>query len=64
MSESVQIYLNQNLVIGSFLEKHFEATLSSKTNVLRVWKECISYFCEFLSDKIEKNFWESEAKPS
>ena len=29
-------YLNQDLVIGSFLENGFEATLSSKTNAVSV----------------------------
>ena len=36
--ESVRHYLNQNLVICSFLVNGFEATLSLKTNVLSVWK--------------------------
>ena len=45
--ESFQNYLNQNLVIGSFLEIGFEATLSSKTNVLSVGKE---HFQVFLQD--------------
>ena len=62
--QSVQNYLNQNLVIGSFLENGFEATLSSKTNVLSVWKEHFSVFCKFLSDEVETIFWESEAKCS
>ena len=29
-------YLDQNLVVGGFLENGFEATLSSKPNVLSV----------------------------
>ena len=29
-------YLDQNLVVGSFLENGFEATLSSKSNILSV----------------------------
>ena len=37
--QSVQNYLIQNLVIGSFLEIGFEVTLSSNTNVLSVWKD-------------------------
>ena len=61
---SVQNYLNRNLVIGSFLENGFEATLSSKTNVVSVWKEHFSVFCKFLSDEVETIFWESEAKHS
>ena len=36
---SIKNYLNQNLVTGSFLEKGFEDTLISKTNVLGVYKE-------------------------
>ena len=48
--QSVQDCLNQNLVIGSLLEKGFEATLSSKTNVVSVWKEHFSVFCKFLSN--------------
>ena len=60
--QSIQNYLNQNLVIGSFLENGFEATLSSKTNVVSVWKEHFSVFCKFLSDEVETIFWESEAK--
>ena len=34
--QSIQDYLNQNLVIGSFLENGFEATCSLKMNVLSV----------------------------
>ena len=60
--QSIQNYLNQNLVIGSFLENDFEATLSSKTNVLSVWKEHFSKFCKFLSDEVETIFRESETK--
>ena len=62
--QSVQNYLNLNLVIGSFLENGFEATFSSKTNVLTVWKEHFSVFCKFLSDKVETLFWENHAKRS
>ena len=62
--QSVQNYLNQNLVIGSFLENGFEAILSSRTNVLSVWKEHFSVFCKFLSDEVETIFLESEAKRS
>ena len=62
--QSIQNYWNQNLIIGSFLENGFEATLSSKTNVLSVWKGNFSIFCKFLSDEINTIFWESEAKCS
>ena len=64
VKQSIQNYLNENLVIGSFLKNGFEATLSSKTNVLSVRKEHFSVFCKFLSDKVETIFWESEAKRS
>ena len=59
--QSVQSYLNQNLFRGSFLENSFEATLSSKPNVLSVWKEYFSVFCKYLSDEVETIFWEGEA---
>ena len=62
--KSVQDCLNQNLAIGRFLENGFEATLSSKTNVLSVWKVHFSVFSKFLSDEVETIFWESEAKHS
>ena len=55
-------YLNQDLVIGSFLENGFEATLSSKANVLSVLKGHVSVFCKFLSGEVETVFWESETK--
>ena len=60
--QSVQHSLNQNLVIGSFLEHGFEASLSSKTNALSVWKEHFPVFWKFLSDEVETVFWEREAK--
>ena len=60
----VQDCLNQNLVIGSFLGNGFEATLSSETNVSRVWKEHISVFCKFLRDDVETLFWACETKRS
>ena len=60
--QSVQNYFNQNLVIASFLENGFEATLSSKTNFLSIWKEHFSVLCKFLSGEVETIFWESEAK--
>ena len=60
--QSVRHYLNQNLVIRRFLENGFEATLGSKANVLSVWKNHISAFCKFLSDKVETAFWEKEGK--
>ena len=43
--QSIQGYLNQNLVIGGFLENSFKTTLSSKTSVVSVSKEHFSVFC-------------------
>ena len=60
--QSLPNYLNQNLVIGSFLGNSFQATLSSKTNVLIVWKGHFSVFWKFLNDKVEIIFWENKAK--
>ena len=62
--QSVQYYLNQDLLIGKFLEKFFEATVTSKTNVVSVWKGTFSVFCRFLSEEVETIFWENEAKRS
>ena len=59
---SVRNYLFQNLVKGSFLQKCFEAILSSKTNVLSVRKEYFLFFWKSLSDEIENIYWESQAK--
>ena len=50
------------MVIGSFLENGFESTLSSKTNVLNVWRENFSVICKLLGGEVETIFWESEAK--
>ena len=62
--QSVQNCLNSRLVIKSSLENGFEATLKSKTNVLRVWKWHFSLFCKFLSDNVKTVFWKSEGKHS
>ena len=62
--QSLQIYLNQNLGIRTFLENGFVATLSSKRNVVSVWKRHFPVFCEFLSGESEAIFWEGEAKHS
>ena len=62
LRQGVQSCLNQNLVVRSFSGTGFEPTLSSKTNVLRVWKEHFSVFCKFLCDEVETFFWKSEAK--
>ena len=60
--QGVKSYWNQNLVIRTFLENSFRTTLSSKTNLLSVWKKHFSVFCKFLSDEVETIFRESEAK--
>ena len=62
--QCVQTYLNQNLVIGSFLGNDFGATFSWKTNVLSVWKKHFAVFCKFLSDEVETVLRKSEAKYS
>ena len=59
-----QNFLNSKLFIGSILESGFEATLRSKPNVVSLWKCHFSVFCQFLSDKVESLFWESETKRS
>ena len=64
VKQSVQDCLNQNFVIASFLENSFDATWSSKANIMSVWKEQFTVFCRFLSGKFESNFWEREAKRS
>ena len=43
------------------LENGFEATLGSKTNVLRTGNNIFQSFA-ILSDEVETIFWESEAK--
>ena len=55
--QRMQNYLNQNLVIGRFLENGFEASFSAKTNIVSIWKEHFS-----LSDKFETIFSKSKAK--
>ena len=62
--QRVQSYLNQNVIIGIFLENGFQATLRWKTNVVKVWKGHFSFFCKFLRYEAETVFWESEGKPS
>ena len=62
--QSVQNYLNQNLVVRIFVQNSFGATLGSKTNLLSISKEYFSVFCKFMSDHIETIFWESETKLS
>ena len=64
VSQTVPNYFNQTLFIRNFLGNGFEATLSSKKNVLSVWKGYFSVFSKVLSDEVETIFWESEAKRS
>ena len=56
----VQNYLNQNLVIRSFLENGFKVILNSKTNVLSVWKRHFSAFLQIFDWWVETVFWERE----
>ena len=53
--QSIQNYLNQNFVLRNFLENGFGANLSSKMNVLSVWK---SHFSVFFA-----RFWVTKLKP-
>ena len=62
--KSVENYLNQNLVIRSFLGNGFEATLKAKMNNLSIWKGHFSVFCKLLSDEVERVSSENEAKHS
>ena len=60
--ENTQDRLNQNFIIGSFLENGFESTLSSKMSVVSAWKEYFLVSCKFFIEEVETIFWESEAK--
>ena len=62
--QSAKNSLNQNLVIKSFWENCFEATLRTKADVLNVWKANFSVFYKFMSNKLETIFRESDAKRS
>ena len=62
LKQSIQDYLNQNWVMGNFVENGCKATFSSKTNVLSIWAKHFSVFCKLLSDIVEAVFWECEAK--
>ena len=62
--QSIQNYLNQNLVIGSFSENGFAAILIPKTNAVRVWSGHVSVSCKFFSDQVETVDLEGEAKHS
>ena len=60
--KSVQNILTQNFFILSFLENRFEATLSSKTNVLSIWQWVFSPFPKFLGEEVQTAFEENKAK--
>ena len=62
MRQSVQDNSNQKLVIGRFLQKDFEVSLSSKTYLLSVWKEHFPVFWKVLNDEVKTILWESEIK--
>ena len=51
--QSFQSYLNPTLVVGSLLQNGLESTLSSKTNVLSVWKENLQFFASFWAKKLK-----------
>ena len=52
--QSIQKYLNQNLVLGSILGNGFEVTSSSTANALNFSKWHFLVFCKFLSNKVGK----------
>ena len=52
--QSVQNYLNQNLVLRSFQDNGFEATLSLETKVVSIWKSVFMFFA---------NLWVTKLKP-
>ena len=62
LKKNVKNCLNQNLVIGRFLKTGFEATFSSKANVLKLENGIFWLFCKYLNDEVETIFWESEEK--
>ena len=61
VKESIQRYFNQSIVIRSYLENDFEATLSSKMNIVNVWEGHFTVFCKFLRDQVDITFKESES---
>ena len=56
VGQSVKIYLNKYLFMGTFLENGFGDTFRSKTNVLSVWKRHFLVFCKVLREEIETVF--------
>ena len=53
VKESIQRYFNQSIVIRSYLENDFEATLSSKMNIVNVWEGHFTVVCKFLRDQVD-----------
>ena len=53
VQQSVQTYLNQDLVTERFLGNSFEATLRSRTNVVSVWK---GRFSKSVKNYFNQNF--------
>ena len=53
-------FLKSNFGHRKLLRKWFWTTLSTKSNVLCVWKGLLSVFWEFLNVEVENVFWESE----
>ena len=64
VKQSVRNYLNQNLVIERFLENGFEASLSSKTNVVSVSKRRFPIFCKLFTGEVETILWKGKPKHS
>ena len=52
----------QNLVMGTFLQDAFEASLNSRINIVDVWKKCVLVFCNFLIDEVEKPYLRKKGK--
>ena len=62
--QSISNCLNQRLIKGRFLDSGFEATLSSKRNVVSVWKGQFPDISKVLSDEVATICWEGELKRS
>ena len=63
--QRLQIYLDQNLIIRTFLENSFEAFWSSITNILFVWKGHFSVFLQIFKWRRRNCFrgkWDNTAK--
>ena len=51
-----QKLFKQNLIMGTFLQDAFEASLNSRMNIVDVCKKYILVFCNFLIDEVEKPY--------